>query len=346
MNILFLSRAFGQKLGGMERLSYETAQLLQQPPQLALTILHHRGSRGTSPLFNLTALPAALRAARQADRLHLGDPLLSFLGWLLKKIYKKPVSVSVHGLDLLWPNPLYQLYLKLFFNHFDAYFPISNHVKKLLQARGITSHLQILTPGFHDNFFDPTLKRTDLDQLLKTSTKNKIVVLTCGRLVQRKGHAWFISNVLPHLPKNILYVVAGEGPELQQLQKIATKQVLLLGRTSFGNLKLLYNTADAFIQPNLAVPGDAEGFGLVLLEAASCGLPVFAAHLEGISDAIHAGKNGTLLPSADAQTWIQALTAFARAPQKNLSARTYTLQNFTWDRLKTRYQTAFTALYK
>jgi hypothetical protein len=47
--------------------------------------------------------------------------------------------------------------------------------------------------------------------------------------------------------------------------------------------------------PNIRVPGDAEGFGLVALEAVVCGTAVLAADLEGITEAIQHGKNGLLV---------------------------------------------------
>ncbi len=47
----------------------------------------------------------------------------------------------------------------------------------------------------------------------------------------------------------------------------------MLGRVSEEALGSLYRGADLFVMPNVPVPGDIEGFGVVMLEAGLCGLP-------------------------------------------------------------------------
>lgn len=315
MRILFLTRAYGESAGGMERLSYELIQAVSRQPNIQTQVIFHKSSRGTSPLFNFTALPKALAAAKQADIIHIGDPILSFLGWILKKFTKKPVAITVHGLDILYPNFFYQLYLKLFFQNFDLYLPISNYVKSLLKKDAV-----VMTPGFTDRFYDANIKKQKTD---------KKVLFTSGRLVKRKGHEWFIKEILPKLPGNVEYMAAGKGPSYT-LEVSEGKRVRFLGRISDEQLQYYYNTADAFIMPNIPVRNDVEGFGLVLLEAASCNLPVFAANIDGIPDAIHDGKNGTLLPAQDTQAWIEALTSFLKNPPESYDSRDYTLENFSW----------------
>jgi glycosyltransferase involved in cell wall biosynthesis len=72
--------------------------------------------------------------------------------------------------------------------------------------------------------------------------------------------------------------------------------------------ELLLKGADLFVQPNIPVSGDIEGFGLVTVEAAMRGLPVVASELEGIAEAVVDGVTGLLLPPADTEAWIAALT--------------------------------------
>lgn len=343
MNILFITRAYSEHAGGMERLSFELIQSVSKLPDVTTTVIAHKGKRVTSPLFNFTAAPKALSLAQKADVIHLGDPMLSFLGWLLKLLTKKPIAVTVHGLDITYPNFLYQLYLKFFFCNFDAYFPISRHVSNLLSSFHIPhSKFHIQVPGLTDRFFDPTITRDQLAQLLKHDIRSKHILFTSGRLIKRKGHAWFIENVLPKLPDNVIYVIAGEGPEKDSIEKISERsrpnsRLIFPGRVTDEQLKILYNTVDAFIMPNIPVEDDVEGFGLVLLEAALCQRPVFAANLEGIPDAIHDGRNGTLLPPQNPSAWISALQNFLSNPQPNPAARDYTLKQFSWSNLINHY---------
>ena len=336
MKILFLTRAYGQHAGGMERLSWEFVQAVSSQPGIEAQVIFHKGSRSASPLFNLLALPQALRAARQADVIHLGDPMLAFLGFVLKKLIGKPIAVTVHGLDIVYPNSLYQLYLKLFFRNLDLYFPISKHVANILRQHGgpaeMAGKFHILKPGVTDRFYDPNIVREQLAKLLNQDITSKKILFTSGRLVKRKGHEWFIREVLPKLPENVTYVIAGNGPEFLHLQGVAegysleVGRVVLLGKVTNDQLKILYNTVDTFVMPNIPFKNDVEGFGLVLLEAALCNRPVFAANIEGIPDAIHSGQNGTLLPAENPQAWLQALKNIPIS----VNTRAYTLAHFNW----------------
>lgn len=355
-NILFITRAWSKNAGGMERLSYEMTQAFSQDPEIKTTIIAHQGSRKTSPFFIFTCLPKALLAAKQADVIHLGDPLLSFTGWLLKNLTKKPIAVSVHGLDVIYSNPLYQAYLSLFFKSFDLYLPISQYAKQLTERKGVRGRITVINPGITDNYYDPAATREDLSNLLNQNTQAKVVLVTSGRLVKRKGHAWFIEHVLPHLPSQVIYGIAGTGSQENHLRNTAAAagvqdRVVQLGRVTQKQLKTLYNTCDAFIQPNIPVSHDSEGFGLVLLEAATCAKPIFASHIEGITDAIQNGKNGRLLPAQDAKQWIAALNSFVASKEYTNKAsyilgRQYTLTRFSWATIYPLFKTALIQLQR
>ncbi len=365
LRILFITRAYSAQAGGMERLSWEAIQALSTRSDIDAEIVAHRTSHGatlaaarrTSALFVLTALPQALRQAAAADIVHLGDPALSYLGWLIQRIFRKPIAVTVHGLDIAYPNPAYQFYLKLFFRTFTAYLPISHYVDTLLASRHTKGTSVVINPGAHDRLFDPTISRSRLTHLLAAHglqlTDDATVLLTSGRLVARKGHAWFIEYVLPKLPPSTYYVIAGDGPERAPIERTArsqglSKRIVLLGRVPEYELKILYNTIDAFIHPSLHLEGDVEGFGMVLLEAALCMRPVFAANVDGIPDALHNGKNGVLIKGGNVQAWVQVLRNFFGNPTAHhpsgQEARAYTLATFSWNQAIEKYIETFKKL--
>jgi len=125
--------------------------------------------------------------------------------------------------------------------------------------------------------------------------------------------AWFAEKVMPRLDGSYLYVVAGEGPERGTIQKIVDRcnlqgRVLLLGEVSDEDRKLIYNASDIFIMPNITVPGDVEGFGIVALEAGSCGLPVVASNIQGLRDAVINGKTGYLVGEGDVEGFVSRIT--------------------------------------
>lgn len=352
--ILIITRAHSQNAGGMERLSFELHEALVKEGSFDVELIAHTGSRTTSPLFNIVALQRVWRAAKKADIVHIGDPLLSFLGFIVKTHAQKKVSIMVHGLDIAYQNYFYQMYLHAFFRVFDLYLPISNHVRQLLTTHQVTGHIQTIHPGIKDEWYDPSVTRNELARLIHRDANAYMVLHTNGRLTPRKGQAWFVTNVLPKLPTNVIYVISGTGQDKTTIETAAhkagvTNRVILLGRVSTTDLKILYNSVDAFIQPNIPLAGDVEGFGLVLLEAATCARPIFAAKTEGIQDAIQDGKNGRLLPAGDAAHWISTLNDWVKNGQyanktSAVLARTYTLDRFSWDKVIKNYISAWSEL--
>jgi len=338
MKVLFISRAYGLNSGGMERLSHNLINHISQHPVVKATKITHTRSRRTSPLFVFTVIPCALWQSRQVDIVHLGDPMLSLAGWLIKHLIGKKVIVSVHGLDVLYKNRLYQLYLWLFFRSFDLYLPISQAVAKTITHHKITAPIKVINPGIPHDHFNPKVSQHDLKKIISPADSlpaNHIYLLTSGRLVKRKGHVWFVSNVLCHLPEHVHYIIAGTGPELTNIKKAINSynlnhRVHLLGHVTSDQLRVLYNSVHAFVQPNLSVKHDMEGFGLVLLEAAMCQLTVFASNLEGITDAIIDGQNGHLIEPGNKQLWLNTLLSFIDSPKLNHNSRQFTLQRFSW----------------
>ena len=81
------------------------------------------------------------------------------------------------------------------------------------------------------------------------------------------------------------------------------RRVRCLGKISEDELVELYRRGQLFVMPNIVVPGDMEGFGIVMLEAGACGLPTLAADLEGIRDVIDEGINGWFAPTEDADAF-------------------------------------------
>ena len=66
--------------------------------------------------------------------------------------------------------------------------------------------------------------------------------------------------------------MVGTGPEYSAIQGMVRRKqlgwrVVLAGRQPDRLRNCLLNLADAFIMPNISIPGDVEGFGIAALEA-------------------------------------------------------------------------------
>src|SRR5699024_6222186 len=136
--------------------------------------------------------------------------------------------------------------------------------------------------------------------------KNKKIILTVGRQVKRKGHEWFIEHVMDNVKNDIVFVIAGDGPERANIEaareKSAKKEnIVIAGKIPEKLLNACYSAADLFVMPKIPVRGDMEGFGIVILEANRAGVPVISADLEGMRDVIKQGVNGYRVPHSNSR---------------------------------------------
>jgi glycosyltransferase involved in cell wall biosynthesis len=102
----------------------------------------------------------------------------------------------------------------------------------------------------------------------------------------------------------------GEHP-LATARRIGNRQVYLAGWRPHEELPRALNAADALVLPSVA-----EAFGLVLVEAMACGLPVIACRTPGPATIVADGKTGWLIPPDDEHALVDTLVAAATSQQQ------------------------------
>jgi glycosyltransferase involved in cell wall biosynthesis len=302
--------------------------------------------------------------------IHFNDALIAAVGG--SNYLGARCAVTLHGLDVVFPNSLYQRYILPKFNRFDRIIAVSQATADACITRGLDPAKVKVVPNGVDHDIATLQTTTDWASIYKIDPERPILV-ALGRAVTRKGYVWFINEVLPKLPANVQLLLIGPFSTqpsaterwLRRLPRALRRQISLalgfpddeailrqllpnqpkvrhLGRLPFEDVVAIFREARAFIMPNIAVEGDMEGFGLVCLEASLGGAPVFAADIDGIPSAIHHGKNGRLIPSADAHAWATALTEAIQNPADykllSTSWQTYTLAHFSWDKMVQGYR--------
>lgn len=343
MRVLLVTRKYPPKIGGMESLSYG---LLTGFPEPKTTVVLRRSQKHLIWYLPYVIARVAFTAHRY-DVIHLGDALLCSAG-LLPRLFGKRVAVSVHGLDLTFRPWVYQAYLKLFLRA-DAFIANSESTRQLAVAHGLAP-THTITIGVPQRYFEVTRARGDAE--LEQRKQGRVALVTVGRLVPRKGAAWFVRHVLPSLP-NALYVVIGVGADHDAIVAAADEtgtrdRVWLTGSVSDERLLDLLAASDVFVMPNVPVPGNVEGFGIVAIEASASGLPVVAARLEGIPDAVSDGDNGHLVTSSAPAEWLGALKPLIEDAelrrQEGERGRAYTEQHNSWPQIVGRYVALFREL--
>lgn len=347
MKILFISRAYPPVVGGIENHNYELAKRFSQ--QADTTLLVNTRGKKFLPFFLPYALLKTLWTAKKYDAILLGDGVLAIVGFAAILMTRKPVVASViHGLDVTYKGSIYQmLWVRMFLPSLHTLIAVSEETKNIAIQYGLREQkIKVIPNGVAITYQPERYPRQALSDLLGFDTQEKIVLLTHGRLAKRKGAEWFIHNVLVTLPSSIHYVLSGDGPERENIEKAIAihgleSRVTLLGRIDEATKLALLHTVDIFIQPNITVPGDMEGFGISVIEATSCARPVLVSNIEGLTDAIAHGKNGLPLPSGDTHAWQEAILRLARngEERKVLGKQffTYTQEHFSWDTITKEY---------
>jgi len=219
----------------------------------------------------------------------------------------------------VYPNPIYQFCFLPAIRKCDGILVNSNHTANLAKKYGISpDKITILNPGVSlpQNIKSP--KKSILFNRKFGIVKNKRILLSVGRLTERKGLPEFIQNSLPTIvaecPDCILVIVGSEPSlaahkltgsvaKIQQATKLSGMEnfVIMIGQINDNDLSEAYRSSDILIFPVLELPGDVEGFGMVAIEAAAHGLPTAAFAVGGIIDAIDHKISGWLVRSGNYQ---------------------------------------------
>jgi phosphatidylinositol alpha-1,6-mannosyltransferase len=130
------------------------------------------------------------------------------------------------------------------------------------------------------------------------------LVLGLSRLVPRKGFDVVIeamSGVDGSALDGVQLAIGGAGRDRSRLERLARGRVQFLGRVTDADLPALYACADVFAMccRDRWRGLEAEGFGIVFLEAAACGVPAVAGRSGGSHEAVADGETGFVVPPRD-----------------------------------------------
>ncbi len=381
MEILFVTHKYPPAIGGMEKQSFELITRISRKNTVHVLSYTGEGSK-IKWFFDLKKnIKSILKKNPGIDLIHLNDGLMTAATLWLKKYTDIPVVATIHGLDITFPSHIYQKRIIPKMHLLDGIIAVSRATAKACVDRGFDEgRIHVVLNGVdHDLVTNPPFPNRDfLERKYHLNLENKKVVITMGRAVKRKGFSWFLNHVMPFLEDDIVFIMMGplKSPAIGEKiiaalpRKWREKMQLMLGiptdtkdilealtnpllsekvyhlqRIPFDDLMQILSLGDLFVMPNIHVEGDAEGFGLVALEAGLRGTPVLAAGIEGITDAVKDGKNGWLVPSSDAEAWINAIHTILDDTQKlsafsNESVK-YILAHYDWDKMADEYLEVF-----
>jgi phosphatidylinositol alpha-1,6-mannosyltransferase len=151
-------------------------------------------------------------------------------------------------------------------------------------------------------------------------------LLSLARLEPLKGvdHTILALNHLVERHPDIRYVVAGPGDDLPRLQSLAAEngfrdRVVFAGPVTGGRKTALYESADLFVMPTRRVGDREEGFGMVYLEAAQCGLPIVGGLSGGARDVLRHEDAGILVDGQDIAAVAAAIASVVDDDKRRLT---------------------------
>jgi glycosyltransferase involved in cell wall biosynthesis len=146
-----------------------------------------------------------------------------------------------------------------------------------------------------------------------------VAVLSVGRLSPEKGVETLVRAVAAAGDSRLVVLLAGrgpQGPELEGLARSLGVRLVLLGDRPWEEMVETYVTADVF-----ALLSEREPWGVVVNEAAACGLPLVLSDRVGAAhDLLRGGENGALVGAGDVDAAAAALRRLASDPALRTSA--------------------------
>jgi len=209
-------------------------------------------------------------------------------------------------------------YAKTIFSQSKYNICVSNELKKLLENK------------FDMEFqYIPNLIDTDFFIQIKTR-KEKFSFINIGFLDKKKNQSMLIKAFSKAFSndKNILLTIVGDGIEYKNLKNLIEalnmqKQIKLYGVANRKEVLGLLQNSDAFV-----LSSEYETFGIVIIEAMSCGLPILSTKCGGPESILINEKLGKLVDK-DIKSLSDGMLELYHTSYNNDFIRNYVIDNFS-----------------
>lgn len=281
---------------------------------------------------------------------HLQAPGLCDILCNIAKKRKIPFILTYHN-DFVDSRFLWNAVKTSYYYHFGLFtlrnssriIVLSNYYAE--RSKFLSSYknkLDIITGGVDQDIMKPTF---NINELEKNNLLKYKYVLYVGRMSKESRHKGldYLIRSMRYISEELKLVVIGQGNDIEWYRKLCnnerlTHRVLFLDNVSDDLLPVYYSNCFTTVLPSYNM---AEGLGLVLLEAQSCGSPVIGSDIGGIPYAIEEGKTGYLVKPKDPFDISEKINFMLDHPgmveAMRRNARDRILNKFTWDHAANQY---------
>jgi phosphatidyl-myo-inositol dimannoside synthase len=298
-------------------------------------IFNRKAARGRVA-FARELLRHTLRAER-ADLVICGHLHLLPLAWLTARHQQARLALVVHGFEAFAPSS--HTLSNLVVDRIDAFIAVSRYsADRFVQWSHVARDRGFILPNCVDldRFMPGERDRSLVDRYGLHSSK---VMLTVGRMAAGERYKGFdeVIDVMPQLLQrfpDLKYLMVGDGSDRRRLEATVkmlglSNYVIFAGHIPEGEKVAHYNLADVFVMPSYG-----EGFGIALIEAAACGIPIVGSSADGSRDALLDGRLGRMVDPKKAGELVEAITATMRGPRRQ--ARNDLVETFDVGRFRIR----------
>lgn len=222
----------------------------------------------------------------------------------LKNIFPdKKFVLSFRGYDINYIGLSEAGYYDDVWKAFDGFHFLGNDLKERAIQRGYKQDKVEATipPAVDTSLF--------ITESNRTTSKEKLIIISVGRLNWKKGYEYGIRAAKLLKDKNIPveYRIIGDGEHLQALQFTASEigianEVKILGHRNQHQVKEELSQAMAFLHPAIS-----EGFCNAVIEAQAMGLPVVCTDADGLRENIENSITGFVVPKWDIEQMAEKL---------------------------------------
>lgn len=342
-NVLLVAGVFPPGVGGMQNYYYNLCRHSGHNVTVFASDYHNAAEFDARQPFKIIRKPFlidekvhvlnTLRMVRQVNKVVkeesidvtiYGYILYGLIGMLLQILKGKKYGVSVHGMDVLKLTRFFLLrwVVKAILIRSDVVMVNSGYMRNMMMELGVKrERIEVVYPGVEE-IYDRTEKDPGLVE--RHGLEGKYVLMTLGRLVQRKGFD-MVVKAMPAIRQRIpeaVYLIVGGGPEREQLERLVKEHgvedcVVFAGRAGDDELPKYYNLCDVFVMPSryIASEGDVEGFGIVYMEASSCYKPVIGGNSGGVVEAVLDGETGLIVDPHSPEAVAEAVLRLYENPE-------------------------------
>ena len=365
MRHLLVTNDYPPKVGGIQSYLWEIYRRLPQDKVVVYTTPHpdsesfdqkqtHKIIRSKQRVLLPTRQVAnQIRSLAEVENIDfiMYDPAVP-IGILGPKI-GIPYGVILHGAEVTIPGrvPIARSLIANVLQHAKLVVTAGDYsTKEAIRAAKQNLPVCVIPPGVDIDRFKP------LDEQARSTIRERFnfkdddeVILTLSRLVPRKGMDVLISatSELMKTRPRVHLLIAGTGRDLRRLKALAQSTnapVTFLGFVSDDQVAELYGMADVFGMICRVRWGglEQEGFGIVFLEAAACGVPQIAGRSGGADEAVLEGETGFVVDNPTDSNAVKKaleklLTDSETRQEMGRNSRARAEKEFSYDYLAIKY---------